>query len=191
MSVRWSSCLSCSPSWPSKLRRLACASCPIPLDQPGTALASGEVDLAIGFFRNLTTGFRQSLLFREHYVCVVRADHPNFRSGMSAEAFAKSPRALADASGMAHTVVEDELKKQGLTAATATHRAAIHGAAAGHRQFGSSRDHAKPVGEGLLAAGFDQDSGTAGARYGRMTSKFIGTNGLTGIRQAVGSDERL
>ncbi len=90
--------------------------CPIPLDQPGTALASGEVDLAIGFFRNLTTGFRQSLLFREHYVCVVRADHPNFRSGMSAEAFAKSPRALADASGMAHTVVEEELKKQGLMA---------------------------------------------------------------------------
>jgi DNA-binding transcriptional LysR family regulator len=91
--------------------------CPIPLDQPGTALASGEVDVAVGFFRNLTTGFRQSLLFRERYVCVVRADHPNFRSGMSAESFAKSPRALADASGMAHTVVEDELKKQGLTTA--------------------------------------------------------------------------
>lgn len=90
--------------------------CPIPLDQPGTALASGEVDLAIGFFRNLTAGFRQSLLFREHYVCVVRADHPHFRSGMSAEAFARSPRALADASGMAHIVVEEELKKQGLMA---------------------------------------------------------------------------
>ena len=91
--------------------------CPIPLDQPGAALASGEVDLAIGFFRNLTTGFRQSLLFREHYVCVVRADHPNFRGGMSDEAFAKSPRALADASGMAHAVVEEELKAHGLTAA--------------------------------------------------------------------------
>lgn len=91
--------------------------CPIPLDQPGMALASGEVDVAVGFFRNLTTGFRQSLLFRERYVCVVRADHSNFRSGMSVEAFAKSPRALADASGMAHIVVEDELKKKGLTAA--------------------------------------------------------------------------
>ncbi len=97
--------------------RASLRACPIPLDQPGTALASGEVDVAVGFFRNLTTGFRQSLLFRERYVCVVRADHPNFRSGMSAESFARSPRALADASGMAHTVVEDELKKQGLTAA--------------------------------------------------------------------------
>lgn len=90
--------------------------CPIPLEQPGMALASGEVDAAVGFFRNLTTGFRQSVLFRERYVCVVRADHPNFRSGMSPEAFAKSPRALTDASGMAHTVVEEELKKQGLMA---------------------------------------------------------------------------
>ena len=79
-------------------------------------LASGEVDLAVGFFSNLAAGFRQSLLFRERYVCVVRDDHPNFRSGMTAEGFAKSPRALADASGMAHAVVEEELRKQGLVA---------------------------------------------------------------------------
>ena len=87
--------------------------CPIPLEQPGAALASGEVDLAVGFFTNLAAGFRQSLLFRERYVCVVRSDHPNFRNGMSAEAFAASPRALADASGMAHAVMEAELRKHG------------------------------------------------------------------------------
>jgi DNA-binding transcriptional LysR family regulator len=91
--------------------------CPIPLDQPGAALASGEVDLAVGFFTNLTAGFRETMLFRERYVCVVRSDHPDFRSGMTREAFAASPRALADASGMAHVVVEEELKKQGLAAA--------------------------------------------------------------------------
>jgi len=90
--------------------------CPIPIEDPGAPLASGEVDLAVGFFSNLTAGFRQSLLFRERYVCVVRADHPNFRPGMSVEGFAKSPRALADASGMAHAVVEEELRKNGLAA---------------------------------------------------------------------------
>jgi DNA-binding transcriptional LysR family regulator len=89
--------------------------CPIPLEQPGAPLASGEVDLAVGFFRNLTTGFRQSMLFRERYVCVVRADHPNFGSGMSTEAFACSQRAIADASGMGHAVVEEELARQGFT----------------------------------------------------------------------------
>jgi len=87
--------------------------CPIPLDDPGAQLMSGEVDLAVGFFRNLAAGFRQSQLFREHYVCVTRADHPNFRSGMTAEGFAKAPRALANASGMAHAVVEEELRKGG------------------------------------------------------------------------------
>jgi DNA-binding transcriptional LysR family regulator len=90
---------------------------PIPLEQPGAPLASGEVDLAVGFFSNLTTGFRQSMLFRERYVCVVRADHPNFRNGMTAEGFARSPRALADASGMGHAVVEAELKREGLLVA--------------------------------------------------------------------------
>ncbi|HEX4411366.1 MAG TPA: LysR family transcriptional regulator [Xanthobacteraceae bacterium] len=96
--------------------RAALRVCPIPLEQPGAPLASGEVDLAVGFFRNLTAGFRQSMLFRERYVCVVRADHPNFRSGMSADAFACSQRAIADASGMGHAVVEEELVRQGFAA---------------------------------------------------------------------------
>lgn len=92
--------------------------CPIPLEQPGAELASGEVDVAVGFFSNLAAGFRQSLLFRERYVCVVRSDHPNFRSGMSVEAFAASPRALADSSGMAHAAMEAELRKHGFGGTT-------------------------------------------------------------------------
>lgn len=101
-----------------KAPRASLRACPIPLEQPGAAIASGEVDLAVGFFTNLTAGFHQSILFREHYVCVVRSDHPNFRSGMSVEAFSASPRALADASGMAHAVMEKELRKQGLDGTT-------------------------------------------------------------------------
>src|SRR5215510_5318398 len=37
---------------------------PVPLDNPGAALSSGEVDFAAGFFNNLTTGFFQNLVFR-------------------------------------------------------------------------------------------------------------------------------
>jgi DNA-binding transcriptional LysR family regulator len=92
--------------------------CPIPLEQPGAALASGEVDIAAGFFTNLSAGFRQSVLFRERYVCVVRSDHPNFRAGMSTDAFAATPRALADASGMSHTVMEEELRRHGFKGTT-------------------------------------------------------------------------
>jgi DNA-binding transcriptional LysR family regulator len=85
---------------------------PIPLENPGAALVSGEVDAAAGFFDNLTTGFRQSLLFRERYVCAVRANHPKFRTGMTLEAFKSSEHAMADATGMAHAVIDRFLARQ-------------------------------------------------------------------------------
>lgn len=86
-------------------------SVPIPLENPGLALSSADVDLAVGFFTNLTTGFRQSLLFRERYVCAVRVNHPSFRTGMTLEAFVGTRHAIADATGMAHAVVDRLLAK--------------------------------------------------------------------------------
>jgi DNA-binding transcriptional LysR family regulator len=79
---------------------------PVPLDNPGAALSSGEVDFAAGFFDNLTTGFFQTLVFHEHYVCIVRARHPKFRSGMTLEGFKNAEHAVADATGMAHAVID-------------------------------------------------------------------------------------
>jgi molybdate transport repressor ModE-like protein len=79
---------------------------PIPLDDPALPLMAGDVDLAIGFFTNLTTGFRQTLLFRERYVCIVRADHPDFSEGMTLDAFREARHAIADMSGMAHAVID-------------------------------------------------------------------------------------
>jgi DNA-binding transcriptional LysR family regulator len=87
---------------------------PIPLENPGAALSAGEVDLAAGFFDNLTTGFRQSLLFRKRYVCAVRSNHPKFRSGMTLEAFKTCEHAMADATGMAHAVIDRFLAKHGI-----------------------------------------------------------------------------
>jgi molybdate transport repressor ModE-like protein len=90
-------------------------SAPIPLDDPAAPMISGEVDLAMGFFTNLTTGFRQTLLFRERYVCIVRADHPAFRSGMTLEALKDVRHAIADATGMAHVYVDECLAKHRVT----------------------------------------------------------------------------
>lgn len=84
---------------------------PIPMEHPGIHLASGEVDMAAGFFTNLTSGFHQSLLYRAQYVCVVRADHPKFKGGMTLDAFLSTPHAVADPSGMAHAVIERALAK--------------------------------------------------------------------------------
>src|SRR5262245_3506173 len=94
--------------------RATVKSFPIPLQDPGSALSAGGVDLAIGFFNNLTTGFRQRFLFNENYVCVVRANHPKFRAGMSIEAFKATQHAIADATGMAHSAIEQFLHEHQL-----------------------------------------------------------------------------
>jgi molybdate transport repressor ModE-like protein len=90
---------------------LTLRSAPVPLDDPAVPMISGEVDLAVGFFTNLTTGFHQTLLFRERFVCIVRADHPAFQSGMTLEAFKDVRHAISDATGMAHGFVDQFLEK--------------------------------------------------------------------------------
>ncbi|CAM5372307.1 LysR family transcriptional regulator [Eoetvoesiella caeni] len=87
---------------------------PVPVRNQSAALESGEIDLAIGHFTSLTTGFFQRRLFRESYVCVARSDHPRFVGGMSAEGFIKAQHATADSSGMAHETIEKELRKHRL-----------------------------------------------------------------------------
>jgi DNA-binding transcriptional LysR family regulator len=84
---------------------------PIPLEKPGLPLSSGDVDVAVGYFDNLTTGFRQSFLFRDRYVCVVRAAHPKFTKGMTVEAFQNAEHAIAHSTGMAHANIDQLLAK--------------------------------------------------------------------------------
>lgn len=82
---------------------------PIPIENPGAAMSSGEVDFAAGFFDNLTTGFLRSVVLRERHVCIVRSGHPRFRSGMSLGAFMDTAHVLADATGMGTTAIIDRL----------------------------------------------------------------------------------
>jgi DNA-binding transcriptional LysR family regulator len=88
--------------------------CPIPLRSQEAALESGEIDLAIGHFTSLTTGFYQRRLFREKYVCIVRSGHPRFARGMSVEAFRQAEHGYADSSGIAHEQVEKVLAQHGI-----------------------------------------------------------------------------
>ena len=88
---------------------------PVPLDNPGAPLASGAVDFAAGFFDNLTTGFLQKLVFQERYVCIARSGHSRFRGGMTLEAFKNAEHAVADATGMAHAVIDRFLARHRLT----------------------------------------------------------------------------
>ncbi|MBS0336752.1 MAG: LysR family transcriptional regulator [Proteobacteria bacterium] len=86
----------------------------VPAEGAHVALESGQVDLAAGYFTTLKAGFRQQRLFREHYLCAVRADHPRFERGMSVKAFGSVQHALADSSGMAHGFLERVLARHRL-----------------------------------------------------------------------------
>lgn len=83
----------------------------LPEKNQGSALESGQVDMAIGHITTMTTGFHQRLLFRERYVCVASLDNELFAQGMSLEAYKQSPHAIADSSGMAHWLVDQQLAR--------------------------------------------------------------------------------
>lgn len=99
---------------------------PIPLKDPGSALSSGEVDFAVGFFDNLTAGFVQSLVLHERYVCIVRSGHRLFRGGMTIDAFKQTEHAVADATGMAHAVLDRFLARHRVRRRIALRVPALH-----------------------------------------------------------------
>jgi DNA-binding transcriptional LysR family regulator len=75
------------------------------------ALGSGAIDLAMGFLPGLGPPVRRRLLFRDPYVCLVRADHP--ARALSRKAFLAAAHAVVSYRG-GHRVVEEALERAGL-----------------------------------------------------------------------------
>ena len=75
---------------------------------------SGEVDLAVGFLPGLSAGVMSRRLFRDRYVCVVRADHPRIGSRITLAQFLAASHVLVSARGSAHEIVEQTLRNKGL-----------------------------------------------------------------------------
>jgi len=86
----------------------------IPIKDVHTALEAGELDLAVGFLPGLTTGMRQQPLFREHYVCMLRADHPVIGAEISAKQFREAAHVLVSYVGTGHQVIEETFIAEGL-----------------------------------------------------------------------------
>jgi len=87
----------------------------IPIKDAYAALEAGEVDLAIGFLPGLTTGMLQQPLFSEHYVCMLRADHPVIGDKVSARQFREAAHVLVSYAGTGHQVIEETFVKAGLS----------------------------------------------------------------------------
>jgi len=75
-------------------------------------LASGEMDLAVGFIPPLKTGFHRQSLFTDRFVCVVRTDHPRVQESLTLERFETESHLVVATSGTGHAVVEKTLAAQ-------------------------------------------------------------------------------
>jgi DNA-binding transcriptional LysR family regulator len=85
-------------------------------DQMEEALASGNVNLALGYFPNLRgPGLVRRRLFMHSLVCLVRDDHPIVRSrSVSLATFLELSHAVVHSVGRSNELFETLLKKQGL-----------------------------------------------------------------------------
>lgn len=69
----------------------------------GEALETGAADLAIGYFPDLAKpGFYQQRLFRNSFVCIVRADHPRVRDTLDMQGFLDESHAVVRPAGRTH-----------------------------------------------------------------------------------------
>lgn len=66
------------------------------------AMGSGEVDLAVGYFEDFTGPFHCQSLFRETYVCMVRAGNPLVGDDLTLERFGAMRHAVYYPSGGGH-----------------------------------------------------------------------------------------
>jgi len=84
---------------------------PIP-SQLEEGLASGEIDLAIGYFPDLKhSNVFQQRLFDHHFLCLVREDHPIATSPLSLDQFLELDHVVVQASGRSQEIFEELLKR--------------------------------------------------------------------------------
>src|SRR5205085_3149523 len=83
----------------------------VDLEDIADALGSGALDLAMGFLPGLGPPVRRRALFRDPYLCLMRADHPI--KTLTKRKFLDASHALVTYRG-GHRVVEEALERAGL-----------------------------------------------------------------------------
>jgi DNA-binding transcriptional LysR family regulator len=79
------------------------------------ALASGKVDLAIGYFPDLQAADTfQQRLFTEGFVCLVRTGHPAVNGNLTQKLFQEMPHVVMQTEGRTQEIAEDYLKRNGI-----------------------------------------------------------------------------
>lgn len=79
----------------------------------GPALAAGTLDIAVGFLPALGPPVQRRALFRDPYVCLMRADHPVARKPLTRKRFLEASHVLVSYRG-GHRVIEEALERAGV-----------------------------------------------------------------------------
>jgi DNA-binding transcriptional LysR family regulator len=77
------------------------------------ALEDGEVELALGNFRQVPAALRRQALFDERFVCLLREGHPRVGSRLSLKAYLELSHVLVAPMGYRGSVVDDLLVERG------------------------------------------------------------------------------
>jgi DNA-binding transcriptional LysR family regulator len=85
---------------------------PLDVEDIAAALAAGTLDLAVGFLPGLGPPLRRIALFRDPYVCLMRADHPI--QSLTRKRFLEASHALVSYRG-GHRVIEEALDRAGIS----------------------------------------------------------------------------
>jgi DNA-binding transcriptional LysR family regulator len=93
----------------------------LPVKEMREALEAGEMDLAVGFIPDLTSGYYQQRLFTRSYVCIARTNHPEIGDTLSLEQYLAASHAIVSSPGTGHDVVEHMLRTLGYQRRIALH----------------------------------------------------------------------
>lgn len=78
------------------------------------AMEGGAIDVALGLFPDLKTGFFQRRLFSHRYVCLFRRDHPRARSPMTLAQFRSMEHVGVTAANTGHSAIDAVLQRAGV-----------------------------------------------------------------------------
>lgn len=84
---------------------------PVPLSMREATMSNGEVDLAVGYFDEFTGPYHIQRLFEEHYICMVRAEHPLVGEVLPLDLYLRLEHALYAPRGGGHNLQEQAIEK--------------------------------------------------------------------------------
>jgi DNA-binding transcriptional LysR family regulator len=75
-------------------------------------LESGDADICVGFVPPMGAGYCQQRLFKERFVCAVRADHPRIKTKFGLDEFLFETHVAVTTCGTGHSVLEKTLESK-------------------------------------------------------------------------------